>query len=70
MFEAHSNDDMITVLFFLDDVTEENGPLEVVPGTHTGPLFEHWHEGVFTGSVSLWAPRPKAVPCSYPCPGM
>ncbi len=34
LFEPHTNDDMITVLFFIDDVTEENGPLEVVPGTH------------------------------------
>ncbi len=31
LFEAHTNDDMITVLFFLDDVTPENGPLQVVP---------------------------------------
>jgi ectoine hydroxylase-related dioxygenase (phytanoyl-CoA dioxygenase family) len=52
LFEAHTNDDMMTVLFFIDDVTEENGPLEVVPGTHKGPLYEHWHDGVFTGTVS------------------
>ena len=25
LFEAHTNDDMVTVLFFLDDVTEETG---------------------------------------------
>ena len=37
LFEAHTNDDMVTVLFFLDDVTQENGPLEVIPGTHRGP---------------------------------
>ncbi|MCP4979304.1 MAG: phytanoyl-CoA dioxygenase family protein [Gammaproteobacteria bacterium] len=52
LFEPHSNDDMMTVLFFIDDVSEENGPLEVVPGTHRGPLYEHWHDGVFTGTVS------------------
>ncbi len=52
MFQPHSNEDLIAVLFFLDDVTLENGPLNVVPGTHRGELFDHWHEGVFTGAVS------------------
>jgi phytanoyl-CoA hydroxylase len=51
-FEPMTNDDMITCLLFIDDVTLENGPLEVVPGTHKGPLYSHWHNGVFTGSVS------------------
>ena len=31
-FDPHSNDDMITCLVFLDDVTAENGPLMTVPG--------------------------------------
>lgn len=52
LFEPHTNDDLMTVLFFLDDVTEQNGPLEVIPGSHRGPLYEHWHDGVFTGTVS------------------
>ena len=51
LFEAHTNDDMITVLFFLDEVTPENGPLQVIPGTHKGRLYEHWHDGIFTGAV-------------------
>ena len=51
-FEPMTNDDMITCLLFVDDVTLDNGPLEVVPGTHTGPMYSHWHNGVFTGSVS------------------
>jgi phytanoyl-CoA hydroxylase len=52
MFQPHSNEDLVTVLFFLDDVTLENGPLNVVPGTHRGELFDHWHDGVYTGAVS------------------
>lgn len=52
LFEPHTNDDVCTVLIFLDEVTLENGPLNVVPGTHRGPLFDHWHDGVFTGAVS------------------
>ena len=51
-FQPMTNDDIITCLLFLDDVTLENGPLEVVPGTHKGPLFSHWHNGVFTGAVA------------------
>jgi phytanoyl-CoA hydroxylase len=51
-FQPMTNDDIITCLLFIDEVTLENGPLEVVPGTHKGPLYSHWHNGVFTGSVS------------------
>ena len=51
-FEPHSNEDIMTVLFFLDDVTLENGPLEVVAGSHNGPLYSLWHDGIFTGAVS------------------
>ena len=51
-YEPHSNEDIMTVLFFLDDVTLENGSLEVVAGTHKGPLYSLWHDGIFTGAVS------------------
>ena len=50
-FDPHSNDDMITSLLFLDDVTSENGPLRVVPGSHRGPLLSLWQAGQFTGAV-------------------
>ena len=69
LFEPHTNDDLMTVLFFLDDVTAENGPLEVVPGTHRGPMYEHWHNGVFTGTVSdevVAEMKPRAIPCYGP----
>lgn len=69
LFEPRTNDDMITVLFFLDDVTPENGPLEVVPGTHKGPLYEHWHDGIYTGAVALDVMaknKEQAVPCYGP----
>ena len=52
-FEPHSYDDLVTTLYFLDDVTLKNGPLEVVPGTHKEVIHSLWHKGVFTGSVSL-----------------
>lgn len=50
-FTPHSNDDLVTALLMVDDVTEENGPLEVTPGTHRGPLHGLWHDGRFTGAV-------------------
>ncbi|HAZ17869.1 MAG TPA: restriction endonuclease subunit S, partial [Acidimicrobiaceae bacterium] len=31
-FGPLTNQDLITVLFLLDEVTNDNGPLEVVPG--------------------------------------
>ena len=66
-FEPMTNDDMITCLLFIDDVTLENGPLEVVPGTHKGPLYSHWHNGIFTGSVSddkLAEHEDKSITCT------
>ncbi|MCE2517428.1 MAG: phytanoyl-CoA dioxygenase family protein [Alphaproteobacteria bacterium] len=51
-FQPMTNDDMITALLFVDDVTLDNGPLEVVPGSHKGPLYSLWHNGVFTGAVA------------------
>ena len=35
----------------VDEVTEENGPLEVAPRTHQGELHSLWHDGKFTGAV-------------------
>ncbi len=51
-FDPHSNDDLITCLIFLDDITQENGPLRVVPGSHRGPLYSLWHGGRFTGAIA------------------
>ena len=51
LFQPMTNDDIVTCLLFLDDVTLENGPLEVILGSHKGPLYSHWHNGVFTGAV-------------------
>ena len=68
-FGPLTNQDLITVLFLLDEVTNDNGPLEVVPGSHHGPLYDHWHDGVFTGAVSEevagWAAA-RSVTCLGP----
>lgn len=67
LFEPMTNDDMITCLLFLDEVTKENGPLEVIPGSHKGPLYSHWHDGAFTGAVDeavIEAQSDKIVQCT------
>jgi ectoine hydroxylase-related dioxygenase (phytanoyl-CoA dioxygenase family) len=50
-YTPHSNTDLVTALLMVDEVTELNGPLEVLPGSHLGPLHSLWHDGVFTGAV-------------------
>lgn len=50
-FTPHTNDDLVTALLMVDEVTETNGPLEVLSGSHTGELHSLWHDGVFTGYI-------------------
>ena len=68
-FTPHSNDDLVTVLIFIDDVTLENGPLKVVPGSHRGELHSLWRDGVFTGAVTdevaAWCEE-NSVTCTGP----
>ena len=68
-FQPMTNDDLITALLFVDEVTLENGPLEVVPGSHRGPLYSLWHGGKFTGAVAdgvVQEHKDKIVPCTGP----
>lgn len=51
-YTPHTNDDVVTALLMLDEVTEENGCLMVVPGTHKGPIYTLFKDGVFTGKMS------------------
>ena len=50
-FYPHSNDDMLAVGVMLDDATDDNGPLMIVPGSHRGPVFDHHHDGRFCGAI-------------------
>lgn len=54
-FYPYTNDDILAVGVFLDDVTEENGPLMVFPGSHRGPVHDHHSGGYFAGTMSLAA---------------
>jgi len=52
-FYPHTNDDVLAIGVIFDDVEFENGPLQVFPGSHKGPILDHHHNGVFSGSVDL-----------------
>ncbi len=59
-FYPHTNDDVLAVGVMLDDMTEENGPLLVAPGSHKGPTFDHHVDGVFAGAVD-----PETCPLDF-----
>ncbi|MBA3505070.1 MAG: phytanoyl-CoA dioxygenase family protein [Betaproteobacteria bacterium] len=51
-FYPHTNDDLLAVGVLLDDATEENGPLLVLPASHRGPTFDHHGpDGHFSGAL-------------------
>ncbi len=51
-FYPHTNDDMLAFGLMLEDVDMENGPLQVIPGSHKGPVLAHTNaNGVFCGAV-------------------
>lgn len=50
-FYPHTNDDLLAFGLMLEDVDEANGPLQVIPGSHRGPLLSHHMNGVFCGAV-------------------
>jgi ectoine hydroxylase-related dioxygenase (phytanoyl-CoA dioxygenase family) len=68
-FTPHSNDDVVTALLMLDEVTEENGCLMVVPGSHLGPMHSLYEGENFVGKVdpaTEAALRAKQIPITGP----
>ncbi len=51
LFTPHTNSDVVTALLMVDEVTDDNGPLEVLNGSHKGELHSIWQDGTFTGAV-------------------
>jgi len=54
-FYPYTNDDVLAVGLIIDDMTLENGPLMVFPGSHRGPVYNHHHNGFFAGAMDLEA---------------
>ncbi len=52
-FYPHTNDDVLAVGVVIDDMAAENGPLQVFPGSHKGPIYDHHKDGVFVGAMTL-----------------
>ena len=52
-FYPHTNDDLLAVGVCIDDMTEENGCLLVIPGSHRGPIHDHHLDGHFAGAVTV-----------------
>lgn len=51
-FYPHTNVGTIQILAALYDVSDDQGPLTVIPGSHRGSIFEHYDEqGEWTGEV-------------------
>jgi ectoine hydroxylase-related dioxygenase (phytanoyl-CoA dioxygenase family) len=50
-FYPHTNDDLLAIGLYLDDCGPDNGPLMVIPGSHTGPIYDHHSDGVFCGAI-------------------
>lgn len=69
-FYPHTNDDITAAGVMLDDTTEENGALYVIPGTHKGPTFDHHGpDGRFCGAMdpdTCGVDFTNAVPCEGP----
>lgn len=52
-FYPQTNDDMLAVGVMLEDCTERNGPLMVIPGSHRGPVYDHHQNGRFIGGIPV-----------------
>lgn len=50
-FYPATNDSMLALGLMLEDVNLDNGPLQVIPGSHKGPVLAHTMNGVFCGAV-------------------
>jgi phytanoyl-CoA hydroxylase len=50
-FYPHTNDDLAAVGIMIDDFRPDNGPMLVIPGSHTGPIYNHHAKGNFVGGI-------------------
>ncbi|MCY4014197.1 MAG: phytanoyl-CoA dioxygenase family protein [Gammaproteobacteria bacterium] len=52
-FYPHTNQSVLAVGILLDDMDADNGPLMVLPGSHTGEIYDHHSEGAFCGAIDV-----------------
>ena len=66
-FYPPTNDDLAAVGIMLDDFTAHNGSMLVIPGSHTGKVYDHHAQGHFVGGIDPEASGidfSKAVMCT------
>ena len=68
-FYPHTNDDILAIGVLLDDCDLENGPMLVIPGSHTGNEVwnHHGQDGCFAGLIDpdlIQDEIRRAVPCT------
>jgi len=56
-----TNDDMLSVGLAIDDMTKDNGCLLFIPGSHKGPIYDHYENDVFVGGITDSEFRPDNV---------
>ncbi len=51
-FFPHTNTSVLTCGLYLNDCGLEQGPLAILPGSHKGPIYNHYgSDGVWTGDI-------------------
>ena len=58
---TRSNDDILAVGLAIDPMSLENGCMTVVPGSHKGPIFDHYQDDIFAGAVTEPDFKPEPV---------
>jgi ectoine hydroxylase-related dioxygenase (phytanoyl-CoA dioxygenase family) len=51
-FYPHTNDDVLAIGVMLSDISENDGPLQMIPGSHRDPVLSHFNKGVFCGAIN------------------
>ncbi|XP_065648251.1 probable alpha-ketoglutarate-dependent hypophosphite dioxygenase isoform X2 [Hydra vulgaris] len=51
-FFPHTNDSVLTASILLHDTTRSNGCLQIVPGTHKGPILSHYFNNTFANVIT------------------
>ena len=69
-FYPHTNLTPLIALLHLTDVTPDMGPLAVLPGSHRGPLFDHYDQnGSWAGRISDTDLQKLDLDCLLELPG-
>ena len=70
-FYPHTNDDLLAVGICIDAMSQANGCLLVVPGSHKDRIYDHHHEGAFSGAITEPDFNPEqVVPIEVPAGGI